>query len=59
MFFKPWNSVKVTNESSGFFGQAGNVVRVETNADKTIIHVELDVDGSMQSFTASELEMLG
>ena len=49
----------MTNESSGFFGQAGNVVRVETNADKTLIHVELDVDGSMQSFTASELEMLG
>ena len=57
--FKPWMAVKVVNENSGFFGQAGNVVRVETNADKTLIHVELDVDGSMQSFTASELEMLG
>jgi predicted lipoprotein len=59
MFFKPWNSVKVTNENSGFFGQAGNVVRVETNADKCLIHVELDADGSMQSFNASELELLG
>lgn len=59
MFFKPWNSVKVTNENSGFFGQAGNVVRVETNADKVLIHVELDADGSMQTFTGSELEILG
>lgn len=59
MLFKPWNSVKVTNENSGFFGQAGNVVRVETSAEKSLIHVELDADGSMQTFTANELEVLG
>lgn len=59
MLFKPWNSVKVTNENSGFVGQAGYVVRIETNEGMALIHVEMDADGSMQSFTASELEQLG
>lgn len=57
--FKPWQSVKVTNENSGFFGQAGNVVRVEVSAEKSLIHVEMDVDKSIQSFAGAELEILG
>ena len=59
MLFKPWNSVKVTNESSGFFGQAGNVVRVEVSAEKSIIHVEMDLDKAIETFAAAELEILG
>ena len=57
--FKPWDSVKVTNENSGFFGQAGNVVRVEVNAEKSIIHVEMDLDKSIETFADSELKYLG
>jgi hypothetical protein len=59
MLFKPWNSVKVTNENSGFFGQAGNVVRVEVSAEKSIIHVEMDLDKAIETFAAAELEILG
>lgn len=59
MGFKPWQAVKVSNENSGFVGQAGTVVRIEHSGDHAIIHVEMDTDHSIQGFAASELEQLG
>lgn len=59
MGFKPWQAVKVTNENSGFYGQAGTVVRVEHSGDHAIAQVEMDADHSIQGFTATELETLG
>ena len=57
--FKPWMAVKVVNENSGFFGQAGTVVRIEKHDDKhSLVHVEMDADNTVQSFVGSEIEAL-
>lgn len=59
MNFKPWQAIKVTNENSGFFGQAGTVVRVEHSGDNAIVQVQMDSDYSIQGFTGGEIEQLG
>jgi DNA-binding protein YbaB len=57
--FKPWMAVKVTNENSGFTGQAGTVIRVEHSGEHAVVQVQMDSDSSIQSFAVSELEQLG
>lgn len=53
-----WQQVKVTNEQSGFDGQAGCVVRVEKDGDQERVFVRLDPDLSIQAFEPSELVIL-
>lgn len=59
MGFKPWMAVKVTNENSGFTGQAGTVIRVEHSGDHALVQVQMDSDSSIQGFAANEIEQLG
>ena len=54
-----WQQVKVTNENSGFVGQAGYVLRTEREADLEKVFVKLDVDGSIECFDHTELTDLG
>jgi len=54
-----WQQVKVTNENSGYVGQAGYVLRTEREADLEKVFVKLDVDGSIECFDHTELTDLG
>lgn len=63
-----WDSVKVSNENSEHKGRAGNVIRVETQGETSLVFVELDAvagdDGAethpkeIVTFDASELTRL-
>lgn len=53
-----WNQVKVINAESGFNGQAGLVVRVEKEGDKSLVAVRLDTTGTVENFDATELQLL-
>ena len=54
-----WQAVKVTDENSGFVGQAGYVTRVEREGDKSLVFVKLDTTGEIEPFDATELQILG
>ena len=59
MNYQAWQQVKVTSEGSGFFGQAGVVVRTEKEKKSVKVFVKLDADGSIEGFDPSELVVLG
>ena len=53
-----WTPVKVVNTESGYFGQAGIVLRTETKGDVSHVLVKLDADASIEAFDVSELTAL-
>lgn len=53
-----WTPVKVVNTESGYFGQAGIVLRTEQKGDVAHILVKMDADASVEPFDVSELSAL-